>query len=72
MTSINYAQALSEVRRTATKNGMTFKREETRIPSESVKYEFVDQKTGNIIESGFKLWNAYENCMSGYVATLNN
>lgn len=68
--SITYTEAMKEVRRIAKKNEMIFKRQNAAINGR-VAYKFIDRTTGLLVGENFTLWSAYENCMSGYVDTMN-
>jgi len=65
--NITYAEALKDIRKTARDNGMTFKRQK----GSKILFCFVIRGTDKVIEDMYTLWNAYENCMSGYIATIN-
>lgn len=68
--TITYAEALSEIRKTAKENGMTFKEQNATINGKKA-YKFVDCKSGRILGENFTLWSAYENCLNGFIGTLN-
>ena len=68
--TITYAEAMQEVRSIARENGMTFKRQNATINGKQA-YKFVGE-LGQVVGENFTLWSAYENCMSGYVQTLND
>lgn len=70
MNTITYAEAMSEVRKTAKVNGMTFKRQNATINGKQA-YKFVSRTSAAILGENYTLWSAYENCLSGYVEKLN-
>ena len=68
--SMTYADAMKEVRATAKKNGLIFKRQNSTINGQQA-YKFVSKDSGKVLGENFTLWSAYENCMSGYVEKMN-
>ncbi len=66
---ITYAAAAKECRETARKNGMTFKAQPKQTGTDKL-YHFIDRSTHRAIIENCTLWNAYENCMSGYVEKM--
>ncbi len=68
---INNSDAIKEVRKIAKQNGMTFKTQNSKINGTQA-YQFIDRETGIVKGSNFTVWTAYENCMSGYIDTINN
>lgn len=69
--TITYSEAMMEIRILAKVHGMTFKRQNMTINGKQA-YKFEDKETGLIVGENFTLWSAYENCLSGYVETLND
>ena len=69
--SITYAEAMQEIRRVSSEHGMTFKRQNATINGAQA-YKFINRESGVMVGENFTLWSAYENCMSGYVQTLND
>jgi len=69
---INYSlnDAAKEIRATAKKNGLTFKRMNTTLNG-AYLWMFTDRKTGAKVLENCQFWTAYEDCMNGYIDTLN-
>ena len=68
--TITYSEAMSEIRKEAKRQGMTFKKQNSYINGKQA-YQFVDRASGSQLGENFTLWSAYENCLSGYISTLN-
>jgi len=68
--TITYSEAMAEIRATAKKHGLTFKRQNATINGKQA-YKFVSRDCGQKLGENFTLWTAYDCCQSGYIATLN-
>jgi len=68
MTNYTRAEAIKLIRKTARDNGMTFKRQRIRINGHA-SYCFVNRQTGVPVIENMLFWTAWENCMSGYIAS---
>ncbi len=69
MQNYTQAEALKDIRKTAKKNGLTFKKMNTRLEG-AYLWKFVNRKTGEDILWNCQFWTAYENCQNGYIETL--
>lgn len=70
MTKITRNEAAKEMRATAKKAGLTFKKQNAYIGGEQA-YKFTDRSTGETKLSNCTFWTAYENCLSGYIESYN-
>jgi hypothetical protein len=64
---ITRAEALSEIRATAKRVGLTFKTTSYLTINGSTAYEFCDKVTGLSKFTNCTFWSAYENCQAGYI-----
>ncbi len=70
MKNYTNAQALKEIRLIAKNNGLVFKKQNATINTMQA-YRFTNRKTGLTVASNFTFWSAYENCVSGYIDSIN-
>lgn len=72
----NYTQheAAKEIRAIAKKNGLVFKKQDTVVNKRSGErytlWMFTNRITGHKIAGSMRFWDAYSNCLSGYIDTL--
>ena len=66
----NAKEAEKEIRATAKKAGLTFKKQDAFINGAQA-YKFTDRATGETKLSNCTFWTAYENCLSGYVESYS-
>ena len=64
--SYSQAEARKEINKIAKENGLVFKKQDSKING-SQAYMFTNRATGLPVIKDCTFWNAYENCMSGYV-----
>lgn len=70
MAKATYSEAVKEIRATAKKAGLTFKRQNATINGKQA-YKFVCRESGITKMENCTLWIAYENCLSGYIESYN-
>ena len=69
MTNYTQTEAAKEIKETARKNGLTFKKMNTTFNG-AYLWMFTDRKTGIRVLEKCQFWASYENCINGYIDTL--
>jgi len=68
--NINYSEALKYIRKTATKNGLTFKKTST-ILNGAALWRLEDKIRGDNVIDNYQFWTAYNDACIGYIDTFN-
>ena len=66
---ITYNDALKDIRTSARKVGLTFKKSNTTLNG-AYLWKLVNRKTGEIVLSNYRFWTAYEDHCSGYIESI--
>ena len=68
--NISYNEALKYIRKTATANGLTFKKTNTNLNGAPL-WKLEDKVRGDNAMSNCQFWTAYENACNGYIDSFN-
>ena len=69
--NISYNEALKYIRKTATANGLTFKKSSSLLNGAPL-WKFEDKKRGENAMNNCQFWTAYEDACSGYIDSFNS
>lgn len=68
---MNFNDALKEIRSTAKKYGMVFKRKNVTLNGVYL-WKLVDRDSGRVLIDNYVFWHAFADCMAGEFSQINN
>jgi len=69
--NVSYNEALKYIRKTATVNGLTFKKTNTKLNGATL-WKLEDKNRGDNAMNNYQFWAAYEDACSGYIDSFNS